>query len=321
MTVVSYSTIISGGGQSGKTTDLFVPSTANLAIAQFAFHENVSSPQDVSAVSYAGQDMTLISNSSARQPRKKMEFWQLVNPLSGSTESFEVHYTGDISRSFIGWYTIDGADTGSPVSSATTANHTTAQEVTLNVATAAGELVLDAIILAAAVTDLAPGADQTSAGTIEDLVEFGSSYFQAVGTESLMTWNWINSQGPVQVAVSLARTPTTIAQLQDSFTFSDAGLAQYSDVVTIVDGTPGFDDGISSAVNPASGIFVRTLTDSFTHVSKFVRTIVGDRQLQDTATYEDAIASDISTPLWRRSFDKVRELWSRSTDIDRETWA
>jgi hypothetical protein len=114
---------------------------------------------------------------------------------------------------------------------------------------------------------------------------------------------------------------TTESVLQDSFTFSDQGTAQYSNVVNITDGTPGFQENIDYGTQNAAGVLTATLADSFTQIGKLVRDLIVDRQITDTATYTDTITSESTQPLWSRVRDSIKEIWSRKTDTNKEVWS
>ena len=332
MTSVSYQTVIVGDtNAAGTTKDFFTPSTASLVVAAIGLKEETALPIGVSSVSYAGASMTRISDTSASNLYKRLEMWYQEGAYSSATSSFQAIFTDQADVSYLGWFTIDSPVVGDPIRSADTENSSLDTFSRLTMSTGVNDIILDCVLTSG--DGLAVGGSQ-SGYTVDNKYGFGASHLTGDSAEEwgdVVSWSWVNVDNvPIHSGVILyaSGSAATVRTPQDSFTFADQGMAYYSDQVSVTDGTPGFDDAISTAVTESTGAkTIRTITDSFTYFGKALRDLVVDRGVTDSViptdqiVFTDEVESEITYGRWRRRYDVSKEDWDRKSDTTRESWS
>jgi hypothetical protein len=172
-------------------------------------------PVDPSAVKWGGSSGTSLTQVGATVnigSNVKLSLWRLVNPSAGASTIHVTWGSAQDERALVA-ASYTGVDQTTPLGTAATATGASSSAITVNVSSAAGDLVVDAAGFlddGGANRTLAVGADQTSRAEVEgaDLGFEGLGMSEEAGAATVtMSWTIsaaVNAWGTIGVALKPA---------------------------------------------------------------------------------------------------------------------
>lgn len=167
-----------------------------------------ASSQTVSTVTCGGSNLTRI-NSATQGTTMRVELWSLANPPTG-TKTIVATLAGSAKARFCaGAVSYTGVNQTAPLGTSAIATASSATSISVNVASAPGELVVDAVGKSYSSESIIPGAnqaqrwnDQTTASSAKDNTVGGGSQEAGAATIS-MSWSASTARAWAIVAVPL----------------------------------------------------------------------------------------------------------------------
>lgn len=163
-------------------------------------------PRTISSVTYNGVAMTSLGKNDGNSGVASVELFKLVAPATGSNA---ILVTFSAAALMIGGgVSFTGADQTTPTGSAVSANDGggTASPATVNVSSAADEIVVDTVIVtdgAAAVTVTVGGGQDQRWNLTESAAVMGGGSTEVGSATTTMSWTWTGAQAWSIIAVAV----------------------------------------------------------------------------------------------------------------------
>jgi hypothetical protein len=192
-----------GPAVSAVSYDCVASGSDRLLVAGISWYDNGIA---VTAVTYGAQAMTLQATSGFPAPDVETRQYYRIAPLTG-TQTFQLTFSGSVSYVLTGVTPYTGVHQTTPVGTSAESHTGGITTHSVNVTSAAGQLVVDTAALLT-VVGVAPGAGQTQQWSVDNTSQGLYSSTEAGAASVTMSWSWTNPEVIMLIGTPLLPAPT-----------------------------------------------------------------------------------------------------------------